>query len=120
MGWAAIITAILEIVGPVLSDFLKKLLERLLNKAARRLSPAGLEARVSGPEAISELFDEAAHHLGLLAFGRRLLLRVTKDIALRRSVEILSGATPAELTDDERHNLLLCRGAAESELLNAP
>ena len=77
MTWAAIITAIIQIFGPMLAEWLKKWLDSWLNKAAAEMTggPNGV-AEVAGEAfAACELLDKAIQMLPRFAFGRRALLR---------------------------------------------
>lgn len=44
MGWAAIIAGILQILGPIFSEWIRKWLEERLNRAARELGETGSAA----------------------------------------------------------------------------
>lgn len=73
MGWAAIITALLQIFGPILAEWLKKWLDSWLQATAAKLPDAGTYA--TDGEAQMALFDAAIAGLPRFAFGRRALLR---------------------------------------------
>lgn len=101
MGWAAIITALLQIFGPILGEWLKKWLDSLLNKAAARLPDA--ETFGSPDAARAALFDEAIASLPRFAFARRSLLRRMRAHGT------------GELTPDQKAEFCDLAGAAENE-----
>lgn len=90
MGWQAIIAAILQAVGPLLVEWLKKWLESLLNRSAANL-PAGTESAHA-------LLTEAFQSTPRLAFGRRALLRMM----LRHARELESGELSLDAAEDIR------------------
>lgn len=100
MGWSAIILALIQVLGPILIEWLKKWLEDRLQQAAARL-PA-VESFGSPELARAALFDEAIASLPRFAFARRALLRRMKATDADPSPEAL-----AELRD--------IAGAAEQE-----
>lgn len=81
MGWAAIISALVSIFGPLLGDLIKKWLDKLLNKAAGLLPPR--ESFGSEPSAVASLYDKAIE----LTRGRvrRALLRRLRAVAVARA-----------------------------------
>lgn len=79
MAWAAIISALLSIFGPLLLDWLKKWLDSRMVEAAARLPAA--ETFGSPELARAALFDEVIADLPRFAFGRRALLRRMKATA---------------------------------------
>lgn len=99
MGWAAIITFIVQTFGPILAEWLKKWLDNLLNRTAANMP----EAATYGSESAARgaLFDEAIASLRWFHFGKRALLRSMKRHADQGTLDV------AELKD--------LAGAAESE-----
>jgi hypothetical protein len=71
MPWPAIIAAILQLVGPLLSELLKKWLDGQLKAAADRLSP-GLHPAVAGA---AELLSEVESSLWFWQRGKLRLVR---------------------------------------------
>lgn len=94
MGWAALISSLLEIFGPVLAEWLKRWLDSLLQNSAARLPAA--ESFGSAKAARTALFDEAISSTPRLAFARRGLLRRMKAHA---EVKSLTGDAAEELRD---------------------
>lgn len=68
----AVITAILAVVGPLLSDLLKKWLEKLLNRAAAELGPTTFGGVENQSKA---LFAKALDLTPRVRIVRRALLR---------------------------------------------
>lgn len=93
MGWATIITMLIELFGPILVEWLKKWLEGRLNRAALRLPAADTYA--SHDLAREALFDEAIAELRWFNFAKRALLRRMKA----RGVGPLTDAEVAEFRD---------------------
>ena len=103
MSWAAVITVVLQLLGPLVVEWLRKL---LLESA---------EAQILGPSKdfdtfrtqLGALFVHARRQLWPWQFGRRAALRLVERAALRRSAYVRSVAarTPfvdlPRLTDDE-------------------
>ncbi len=88
MGWAAIIAAIMEIFGPLLSDWLKECTEDRLSNATADLPPVG--EFVSEGAAAYAMFDAAIADLPRFAFIRRRALermrdRTVEGAAIRRT-----------------------------------
>lgn len=76
MGWAAIISAIISIFGPMLAEWLKKWLDSRLADVSQSLPAA--ESFGSPDLARAALFDAAIDSLPRWAFARRALLRRMK------------------------------------------
>ena len=114
MSWAAVIAALLQVLGPVIADFLKQLLDKWLSRAAETLpAPAG-------PADVGRLFDAAIERTPRFAFARRSLLRAAKRVAESRAAEVFAtaGAAPlAPLTTAEAAELADAAGAADTELV---
>lgn len=72
--------AILELLGPLLQDWLKKCTEERLNQAAAELPDADTFANEG--EAAAALFDRAIADLPRLAFVRRAALRRAKAVSI--------------------------------------
>lgn len=83
MSWAAVIAAILEIIGPVIAEWLKRWLEDRLNRAATRLPPPGNLPGGEG-EARRTLLSAALDGLPRTAFARRTFLRVLLSLPVDR------------------------------------
>lgn len=73
MSWAAIIAAILQIFGPLISEWLKKWLESRLVKASKTVG-AGADG-VDDAARIGALMDAALADTPRVAFARRALIR---------------------------------------------
>lgn len=80
MGWAAIITALIELLGPLLADWLKKCTEERFAQAAAELPDADTFANEG--EAAAALFDRTIADLPRLAFVRRAALRRAKAVSI--------------------------------------
>jgi hypothetical protein len=120
MGWAAIITALVQLFGPILAEWLKKWLDSLLNSAAARV--AAPETFTTPAAATAAMFDEAVSGLPRLAFARRSLLRRLKAAAMPRAGAVFGAAGAAAavsavpaITSDEWVELRDVAGAAEQE-----
>ena len=116
MSWAAVIAALLQVLGPVIADFLKQLLDKWLSRAAESL-PAP-----EGPGHVGRLFDAAIERTPRFAFARRNLLRVARRVAESRAGAIFAaagGAPLAPLTAAEAAELADAAGAADAELVGA-
>ena len=81
MGWAAIITALLQIFGPMLAEWLKQWLDSWLNKAAARMG----DAVAYGDDAArtEALLTKAIDMLPFWALARKSLLRRMRAIDTR-------------------------------------
>jgi hypothetical protein len=80
MAWAGIIAALIELFGPLLTDWLKSCTEERLEDAAADL-PATTSYANEG-EAVGALFDAAIADLPRLAFVRRAALRRMKAASI--------------------------------------
>lgn len=76
MGWATILLAILQLVGPYIMEWIKKWLESRLTEAASTLPP--FTTFGSSASAHDALFDAAIAGTPRRAFARRGLLRWLK------------------------------------------
>lgn len=110
MGWAAIITLIIELVGPYLMEWLKQLLERWLSRAA-----ADLPAPATGADVVG-LFDAAIDRLPRLAFARRALLRAVKRVAEPRAESMAHGVSVSPLSPAEVADLADIAWVADAEI----
>ena len=102
MGWAVLVSELLKVFGPLLTAWLQKWLESLLQKAAARMPDAKLYA--TPEQARLALLDEAIDAVPRLAFARRALLRRVRAHAGQPA---LTTAEQAEFRD--------LVGAAENE-----
>lgn len=76
MGWAAIISAILGVVGPLIGDLLKKWLDRLLNRAAASLDADGVTLAAHDNESASRaVLERAIDMTPRVRIFRRAMLR---------------------------------------------
>lgn len=87
MGWAAIIAAIISVLGPILVDWFKKLLDKWFKKAVTTLKAP--EEYGTPQDTVGALFDAAIDGLPKAAYVRRTALRALKRVALRRAVGIV-------------------------------
>lgn len=120
MTWAVIIGLILQILGPILQDILKKLLERWLSRAAESVPLPTGEEDLSGR--LDDLFNAAIRAQPYFRFGRRALLRTAKRIALARADAIGAVASGNNaplpvLTADEVDDLAEGTTAITTELV---
>jgi hypothetical protein len=97
MQWVMIITAILELLGPLIQDWLKKCTEEKLSEAAGHLPEPSTFA--SEGAAAAALFDEAIASLPRLAFIRRAALRRAKLAAIEGSTVRVRPLTESELEE---------------------
>lgn len=80
MGWAALITAIMELFGPLLSTWLADCTkDRLEDAAADMHEPVSFGGEGA---AVGALFDKAIDNLPRFAFVRRRALERMKDKAV--------------------------------------
>lgn len=100
MSWAAIIAAILQVLGPILVEWLRKWLDTRLARAAEKL---GDTVYASEHEARDAMFDQAIADLPHHAHRRRRLLKRMKDAAAAAGVTsaggILAEADAIELSE---------------------
>lgn len=75
MGIGAIIAAILTIVGPILSDLLKRWLDKLLNRAAAELGTSVTVSGANDGAAAKVLLKKALDMTPRVRVFRRALLR---------------------------------------------
>lgn len=78
MNWPAIITAILQLVGPLLTELLQKWLDGALKAAADRLGP-GLRPAAAGS---ADLFDEVNRSLWFWQAAKKRLVRECRNAAV--------------------------------------
>lgn len=78
MSWVAIIAAILQVIGPILVEWLRKWLESRLHRAAESLGD--MTAFSSEHEARDKMFDAAIKALPKRALARREFLRRCKTL----------------------------------------
>lgn len=97
MEWVAIITALLQLFGPILQDWLEKCTEEKLNDAAQSLPSA--DSFASEAAAVEALFDEAIANTPRLAFLRRAALRRMKAAAVKDGVVRREPLTAAEIEE---------------------
>lgn len=71
MGWGAIITAILGLVGPILSDLLKRWLDKLLNKVSAEMTVSSQDTEHETQRLLSAALDATPR----VRIFRRALLR---------------------------------------------
>ena len=94
---AGIIAALLALLGPLLTDLLKKWLDGLLNKAAKT---ADVEDDATDVEKAVALLQEARDKTPRTRSGRRLLLgRMARMVRERDSLAKLRADEKAELQD---------------------
>lgn len=89
MGWSAIIAAILQAVGPLLAEWLKKWLDSLLNRAA-----AELDEEPEPHLLLSKAFELTPRR----AFARRALLRTM----MRNASALATGTLSDGAAEDVR------------------
>ena len=119
MGWAAIIAALLEFLGPLVQEWIKKCTEERLEEAALDLTP--VDSFGGAEAATAALLDAAIADLPRRAFVRRQALRRLKAATAQRfadgSVEV--GPTTMKftkpLTADELSEARDLCGAIRSE-----
>lgn len=118
MPWAAIFALILELLqNPQVQEWLRKLLDRLFNRAARRLPDS---APASPAAAAADLFDCCDRELPRFAPARRIALRAVRRAVLSRLAPATSLPAALEpLTADEVDDINLACEAAENEMLLA-
>ena len=80
MGWAAIIAALIQLLGPIIADWLKKCMESRLRRTAN--GPAPAESFANEGEAASALIDGVIASLPWYAYMRRSALRALKRVAI--------------------------------------
>lgn len=97
MGWSAIIMILIQVLGPILVDWFKKLLDKWLKKASEGISAP--ETFGDPATAMSALFDQAVAQQPKRAFARRAALRVLRRIAVRRAVSIFDTASKMSLPE---------------------
>lgn len=121
MGWGALIAVIIELFGPVLADWLKKLLEQWLRQAAESATLSEPDPAMMAAENISLLFDAAIDRMPRLAFVRRNFLRSCKRAALARANQLMhaaqGGGSPTQLFPGERDELRDAAGAVADDLV---
>jgi uncharacterized protein (DUF305 family) len=71
MGWSAIIAAVLQLVGPLLSDLLKRWLDKLLNKVSAEMTVSSQDAE----HETQRLLSAALNATPKVRIFRRALLR---------------------------------------------
>lgn len=95
MGWAAVIIAILQILGPYILKWLEEWLSHRLSEASKTL-PFSVKN-------IPVLFDNAIDSLPRVAFARRMFLRVVKGLVTKRAAKLAEGKviplTPEEVRE---------------------
>lgn len=94
MGWAAVITLILQIFGPALSEWIRKWLESRLKKA---MAGAGEFPAVES-DAPLRLVMTALNETPWFAFARRNLLRILADLIVARQGNLTTPMTVHELS----------------------
>lgn len=99
MGWSAIIAVIIQTLGPVLMEWLKKWLESRLQKAAGKLGEGAGFLSESAQQ--GALFDQAIDDLPRFALVRRMFLRSCRQAAVNAAENggALRGADAAMLKD---------------------
>lgn len=110
MGWAALITMLIQVFGPILIEWLKKWLESRLSAAAEKL-PA-FATYGSEHEARDAMFNQAIADLPRLAFARRAMLRRMKAAAATAGV---TSTDPGRVSSDDLVELVDLAGAANDE-----
>lgn len=98
MGWAAIISAILAIVGPLIAEWLKKWLESRLHKVAERMPFVSFG---DDQAAAIALLERAVEDTSRFMFAKRMVLRRALA-AVRRPNGLTAPLSPedaAELAD---------------------
>lgn len=121
MNWASVITLIVQMLGPVLSDFLQKLLESLLKKVSGGLpAPSTGDAQPADVQ-VRHLFDAALERLPRFAFARRSLLWGCRRVAVAHAAEVFAAAAGSagvpQLTGAEAAELRDAAGACEAEVI---
>lgn len=111
MGWSALIMMLIQVLGPILVEWLRKWLDSRLARAAEKL-PA-MSSYASEHAARNALFDQAIADLPHLAYARRALLRRMKDASIDAGVTSQGAARP--LTEEEATGLADLAGAAAEE-----
>jgi hypothetical protein len=87
MSWAAIIASLLEVLGPLLVEWVKQWLHAKLADAARESDPA---ANLPAEVQVGAVFDEAIAQTPRYARIRRALLRRLKAIAVQKAAGVMS------------------------------
>lgn len=95
MGIAAVIAALIEVLGPLMVEWLKKWLEGKLRAAAGAVDFEGKPAA----ETVGALFDEAIRQTPRFALPRRVLLRRLKAAAVRGAPQVMAGAFALTATE---------------------
>lgn len=97
MTWAAIIAALIDVLGPLLIEWLKQWLSAKLNAAA-----AGIDLGRQADAAVGELFDEAIRQTPRFALPRRLLLRRLRAVAVAKAPAVMAATftlSPSEAAE---------------------
>lgn len=97
MGWGALIAVLVEVLSPLVADWLKECAEDRAKRAAARL-PA-YESFASEEERLVALFDEIDAGLPTFAPVRHRFVRRAKEAALRAGVTSAGAARPLDAGD---------------------
>lgn len=108
--WPTIIATLIEVLGPLLVEWLKQWLSAKLTAASQVVSVGAGPAE----QAVGALFDEAVAQTPRRAVLRRALLRRVKAAAVARAPQVMAATfslSPAEAEEIRE----LATGVAESE-----
>jgi hypothetical protein len=97
MGWAAIIAALIRVLGPVLAGWVEDCTKERLEKAAAKLPAADTYA--SEGEAAAAVFDRAIKDLPRWAKWRRKALQRAKEVAVQGKKLRRAKLTAAEIAE---------------------
>jgi len=97
MGWASIVLAIIELLSPLLQEWLKGCTEERLANAAAELPPA--DTYGSEGEAAAAVFDRAIADLPRWAKWRRNALARAKEVAVQGAVIRREPLTESEVAE---------------------
>lgn len=90
MTWTTIITAIIQIFGPFLSELVKNLIDKWFNKASTKLAATD-PTTLTPDDAVNTVFSEVEANLPRVAPARRLLLKIMRRVSLKHSAAIVNG-----------------------------
>ena len=95
MTWVTVITVILQLLGPLVVEWLRELL--LESAAAQRAGPSKDFDKFR--DQLAGVFSHARRQLWPWQFGRRAALRLVERAALRRSAYVRSVAARTPFVD---------------------
>lgn len=111
MGWSALIMMLIQVLGPILIEWLRKWLDNRMQLAAEQL-PA-FESYPTEHDAREALFAKAVADLPRRAFARRALLRRLQSTAAACGVTSAGAIRPP--SEAEYAELADLAGAAAEE-----